>query len=100
MDNDTETDSLDDNAKIKRAKLGYEAFSKKLRYSTLTKIQINFNFNIYLLTKKNFKKINRVYKFQTLNELKIKLYEKITEYKKEYGVLCFLYSLLLTKVKN
>ena len=33
-----------------------------------------------------------------MNELKTKLYDNINEYKKEYGVLCFLYSLLLTKV--
>ena len=68
----SESCSLDENTsnKPKRAKLGYEAFSKKLR----------------------------VYTFETLNELKISLYERISEYKNEYGVLCFLYSLLLTKV--
>ena len=42
----------------------------------------------------------RVYKFDTLNALKLKLNCKISEYKNEYGVLCFLYSLLLTKVIN
>ncbi len=40
----------------------------------------------------------RFYKFDTLNELKSVLYERIHDYKQDYGALCFLYSLLLTKV--
>lgn len=32
-----------------------------------------------------------------MNELKKKLIDNINEYKQDYGVLCFLYSLLLTK---
>lgn len=38
-----------------------------------------------------------MFKFDTLNELKAVLYDRISEYKRDYGVLCFLYSLLLTK---
>ena len=45
------------------------------------------------------KKLN-VYKFETLNEMKVLLSEKIGLFKQDYGVLCFLYSLLLTKVNN
>ncbi len=41
---------------------------------------------------------SRYYKFDTLNELKVVLYERINDFKQDYGVLCFLYSLLLTKV--
>lgn len=67
--NKSKEKSTEEAKKSKRAKLGYEAFSNKLK----------------------------VYKFETLNELKIKLNERISEYKNEYGVLCFLYSLLLTK---
>ena len=40
----------------------------------------------------------RVQKFDTLNEMKIVLSEHIELFKKEFGVLCFFYSLLLTKV--
>lgn len=39
-----------------------------------------------------------VYQFDTLNEMKGLLGEKIGLFKQDYGVLCFLYSLLLTKV--
>lgn len=74
-DNSEETHSIElepESCQTKRVKLDYEAFSKKLK----------------------------VYKFETLNELKIKLNKRISEYKNEYGVLCFLYSLLLTKRLN
>ncbi|CAF0704696.1 unnamed protein product [Brachionus calyciflorus] len=53
----------------KRPKLDYDAFISKIK----------------------------VYSFATLNELKEKLIENIEIYKKDFGVLCFLYSLILTK---
>jgi hypothetical protein len=42
----------------------------------------------------------RVLKCDTLNELRPFLNKNINEYKKTYGVLCFLYSVLLTKGLN
>ena len=66
---DNETSSLSDSTS-KRAKLDFEAFTKRLL----------------------------VYKFDTLNELKVKLTHSLNDYKRNFGVLCFLYSILLTKV--
>lgn len=51
--------------------------------------------NKQIIYKNNFK---RVLKFDSLNALRECLYTRIDEYKKDYGVLCFLYSLILTKV--
>ena len=33
-----------------------------------------------------------------MNDLKTQLHERIADYKQEFGVICFLYSILLTKV--
>ncbi|RNA21355.1 Ubiquitin carboxyl-terminal hydrolase MINDY-3 -like protein [Brachionus plicatilis] len=64
-----ENNSDESESSSKRAKLDYDAFIDKIK----------------------------AYKFSTLNELKEKLATKIDSYKKNYGVLCFLYSLILTK---
>lgn len=68
LDNNDESCSNDSSSK--RAKLDFEAFTKRLL----------------------------VYKFDTLNELKVKLTHSLNDYKRNFGVLCFLYSILLTKV--
>lgn len=66
---DNETQSSSD-SNSKRAKLDFEAFTKRLL----------------------------VHKFDTLNELKVKLSLSLNAFKRDFGVLCFLYSILLTKV--
>jgi hypothetical protein len=65
----TTTEKDQNEQQSKRLKLDHDAFIKQLQ----------------------------IYKFETLNELKIKLYDCIESYSEEYGVLSFLYSLLLTK---
>ena len=40
----------------------------------------------------------RFFKCELLNEIKEVLYKNIDKFRQQYGVLCFLYSIILTKV--
>lgn len=62
-------------------------------------IQDNHNYNPKRIKLDHFAFINKLkfFKCELLNELKEVLYENIDKFRNRYGVLCFLYSIILTK---